>query len=48
MNKWDKWYESLPEHTKRYLRSQPVWYDKDLAIVGFVGFIVGVIFGLVI
>ena len=48
MNKWDTWYDSLPEHTKQYLKSQPLWYDIDLAkafgIGLFVGFLIGLLF----
>jgi ElaB/YqjD/DUF883 family membrane-anchored ribosome-binding protein len=47
MNKWDLWYDRLPEHTKTYLKSQPIWHDIDMfkaAAVGvFVGFLIGVI-----
>jgi hypothetical protein len=46
MDKWEKWYESLPEHTKRYLQNQPVWYDIDLAKAAAFGFVVGLLFGL--
>jgi hypothetical protein len=46
MSKWDKWWDSLPEHTKIYLRGQPLWYDKDLAIAAGIGFVVGLVFGL--
>lgn len=49
MSKLSEWYDSLPEHTKEYLKRQPIWTDRDLyksiaigAVVGFViGFIVG-------
>jgi hypothetical protein len=48
----ESWYESLPENHKRYLESQPVWYDEDLyrsmmfGIVG--GFAVGIVAGAII
>ena len=45
MSKWSEWYDSLPEHTKIYLKGQPIWHDKDMAIaVSFalaVGFVLG-------
>ena len=47
MGKWERWYESLPEHTKQYLKGQPVWYDKDLALVGGVALVVGFILGYI-
>ena len=30
----ESWYESLPENHKRYVESQPVWYDADLYDMG--------------
>jgi hypothetical protein len=46
MNKWSQWYESLPSHTKQYLKTQPVWHDKDLYKAFAFGTIFGVIVGL--
>lgn len=54
VNKWSEWWDNLPEHTKIYLETQPIWHDKDLirtaiiaAIVGFfIGFLVGYDVGL--
>jgi ElaB/YqjD/DUF883 family membrane-anchored ribosome-binding protein len=46
MSKWDQWYDSLPEHTKRYIADQPLWHDIDLAKAAAVGFVVGFLFGL--
>ena len=47
-NKWENWYDSLPAHTKEYLKKQAVWNDRDMwkaGIIGaFFGFIVGIIF----
>lgn len=43
--KWSKWYDSLPEHTKKYLASQPVWHDKDMAVAVSIGLAVGFVFG---
>ena len=45
MNKWDVWYDSLPEHTKQYLKTQPLWHDIDLvkafAFGALLGFFIG-------
>jgi hypothetical protein len=49
MTKYEKWWESLSPQMQKYLKSQPIWHDKDLyksltigAVVGFIiGFIVG-------
>lgn len=50
MNKWQVWYDSLPQNTKDYLKTQPIWHDKDLAlfvsIALAVGFCLGYIFGV--
>jgi hypothetical protein len=44
-DKWSAWWDSLPENTRIYLESQPIWYDRDVAkfvsIALVVGFIVG-------
>jgi hypothetical protein len=45
MNKWTTWYDSLPEHTKRYLDTQAVWHDRDLFVVAIVAFVVGIFVG---
>jgi hypothetical protein len=47
MSKWSQWYDSLPEHTKQYLRNQPVWHDKDLFLVAVLGFLAGLVIGLI-
>ena len=43
------WYNNLPEHTKTYLESQPIYYGRDIlksSLMGAViGFIVGVLVG---
>lgn len=49
MNKYQAWWNSLPEYTKIWLKNQPIYKEKDLlkslaigAVVGFViGFLVG-------
>jgi len=48
MDKWTNWYDSLPEHTREYLKNQPVWHDIDLVKAGLVGFVIGLIFGLTV
>lgn len=49
MSKLNDWYESLPEHTKVWLKNQPIYKEKDIhkaLIVGAViGFFIGVIVG---
>lgn len=49
MNKWAEWYNNLPEHTKKYLESQPLYFEKDLwkaaAVGAVIGFLVGVFVG---
>ena len=45
MNKWTVWYDSLPEHTKQYLKTQPLWHDIDLAKAFVVGVLVGFFIG---
>ena len=46
MNKWDSWYDSLPEHTKQYLKAQPLWHDSDMWRAGLFGLVIGLILGL--
>ena len=48
MNKWDKWYNSLPEHTKQYLKGQPLWHDKDVAFFCSIAMAVGFFFGYLV
>jgi len=43
-----KWYDSLPEHTKQYLSKQPVWHDSDMFKVSVLFFIAGLIIGLIV
>ena len=45
MNKWNAWYDSLPNHTKEYLKTQPLWHDRDLAKAFAVGAVIGFIIG---
>jgi hypothetical protein len=48
MSKFQAWYDSLPEHTKTYLKSQPVWHDRDMFKALAVGFAMGLVVGLVV
>ena len=48
MSKWDTWYDSLPAHTKAYLKSQPLWHDIDLVKVFVLGLAVGCVIGSLI
>lgn len=43
-SKWEQWYDSLPAHTKEYLKKQAVWNDTDM----FKAFVVGATCGLLI
>ncbi len=45
MSKWQAWYDSLPEHTKEYLKKQPVWHDKDVALFVSIALVIGWIIG---
>jgi len=46
-NKWQKWYESQPEHIKRWMdQDQPIWYDSDMWKAGIVGLCFGILIGL--
>lgn len=47
MQNWDEWKASLPASTRKYLESQPIWYDSDMWKAGFCGFIIGVMVGLI-
>jgi hypothetical protein len=48
-NKWEAWWDSLPQYTKEYLKSQPIWHDRDMTkalVFGIaIGFVVGVVVG---
>jgi hypothetical protein len=46
MNKWEAWYDNLPQHTKEYLKTQPIWHDKDLAKAFVVGLLIGIVIGV--
>ena len=48
-SKYQDWWDTLPEHTKEYLKKQPLWHDKDLYKFGagaaIIGFVIGVLMG---
>ena len=44
----DKWYDRLPEHTRTWLKKQPVWHDSDLYKAFFFGMFIGVLVGVVL
>lgn len=46
-DKWEKWWDSLPEHTKTYLNNQPIWHDRDIAKFVSVALVVGFFFGYI-
>lgn len=48
MNKWDAWWDSLNPSTQEYLKSQPLWHDKDLYKAFAFGTIFGILIGLCI
>jgi hypothetical protein len=43
-----KWFDSLPEHTKEYLRNQPIWHDSDMWRAGLFGLVIGFIIGVIL
>jgi hypothetical protein len=43
-----KWFDNLPEHTKEYLRNQPIWHDSDMWRAGMFGLVVGFILGVIL
>jgi hypothetical protein len=48
MSKFQAWYDSLPEHTKTYLKSQPVWHDRDMGKALVLGMVIGLVIGVMI
>lgn len=46
MNKFQNWYDSLPEHTKQYINAQPVWHDRDMLKALLLGTAIGLVIGL--
>jgi hypothetical protein len=47
-NKWELWYDSLPAHTKEYLKKQSIWNDLDMVKAFALGAFVGLLIGLII
>ena len=47
MTKFDEWKENLYPNAREWLKHQPIWRDRDLAVVAavalFVGFVIGYI-----
>jgi hypothetical protein len=41
-----KWYDSLPAHTKQYVDNQAIWHDSDMWRAGLLGAAIGLIIGL--
>ncbi len=48
MDRWSEWYDSLPQNTKEYLKTQAIWKDSDLIKAAVVGAVIGFILGLTI
>jgi hypothetical protein len=48
MSKFQTWYDSLPDHTKQYLKSQPIWHDRDLFKAFAFGIFIGIIVGVML
>jgi hypothetical protein len=47
LSKWTEWYDNLPESTKKYLKTQPIWKDKDVAVFVSIALVVGFFFGYI-
>jgi hypothetical protein len=49
-NKWNQWWDSLPENYKVYLENQGQHYEKtsylDIGLAVLVGFVLGIGVGL--
>lgn len=48
MSKYQQWYDSLPQHTKTYLKNQPLWHDRDMFKALAIGISIGLIIGAVL
>ena len=44
-NKWDKWFNKLPKNSQEYLKSIPLWYDRDVAAFVSISIVIGFIIG---
>ena len=47
-SKWEQWWDSLPEHTKTYIKNQPVWHDRDMVKIFLLGIAIGIIIGALV
>jgi len=47
-NKWEAWWDSLPQHTKDYIKQQPVWHDRDMYKALVLGMAIGLVIGALI
>lgn len=45
-NKWEAWWNSLSPQMQQYLKSQPVWHDRDMYKAGILGFTIGLLVGM--
>jgi hypothetical protein len=44
-SEYTKCLESLPKHTREWLKNQPIWHTKDLWIFFMFGFLSGFLVG---
>lgn len=48
-NKYQAWWDSLPDSTRQYLKKQPIWHDRDLyrfgAVCAVIAFAIGLLVG---
>lgn len=47
MSKWEKWWDSLSPQMQEYIKSQPVWHDRDIAKFVSIALVVGFFFGYI-
>jgi hypothetical protein len=45
MNKWEAWYDSLSPSTKEYLKTRPLWHDRDVALFVSIALVIGFVVG---
>ena len=45
-SKWSQWYDAQPEHVKQWMKTQPIWYDRDLFKACAFGVFVGILIGV--
>ena len=48
MNKYQAWWDSLSPQTQAYLKSQPLWHDRDLYKALAIGLVIGFVVGALI